>query len=388
MTDEQKCQIENYVTRTTEALKFVGTSEAGRAELCDRFREYVQEACGLLREALAEQPEPPKPVCPTCEGRKEVCDHCGEEYNYFKCAESAQPVPCPKCSQPQESDAAKTAIVIAMDILHDALHAKAGLVRNKIEDAWNVLDKAASKKAVESDAAKEASEYVREKVCYLSVHNAKEIMQALLAEVEQLTTERDLAIAHDRQPYPTAQAYEKTCEALHKKEAENEQQAKKVEELEKENTRLDDGCNALQMTCDNWRDGHDKQEARIAERERKLWVVNENNKHTKLCPYDEFTPCVQHEDDESCSDTMCEGCPAKARVDRITELEAGQIATHFTLKDKGWVYHPLPFPCLLIRDDYKHFTEILDLIDAKEKESCPTIPQPGNPKPASPANSE
>ena len=30
-------------------------------------------------------------------------------------------------------------------------------------------------------------------------------------QIKQLAEERDLAIAHDRQPYPTAQAYEKTC---------------------------------------------------------------------------------------------------------------------------------------------------------------------------------
>lgn len=38
----------------------------------------------------------------------------------------------------------------------------------------------------------------------------------LEADVERLTQERDRAIAHDQQPYPTAEAYEKTCAALHK----------------------------------------------------------------------------------------------------------------------------------------------------------------------------
>ena len=36
------------------------------------------------------------------------------------------------------------------------------------------------------------------------------------SRIEQLEEERDLAIAHDQQPYPTAQAYEKVCNALHK----------------------------------------------------------------------------------------------------------------------------------------------------------------------------
>jgi hypothetical protein len=35
-------------------------------------------------------------------------------------------------------------------------------------------------------------------------------------EMEQLRRDRDLAIAHDRQPYPTAWAYEQACKALHK----------------------------------------------------------------------------------------------------------------------------------------------------------------------------
>ena len=45
--------------------------------------------------------------------------------------------------------------------------------------------------------------------------------------IAELEKERDLAISHDRQPYPTAQAYEKVCEVLHKTKA-------KVEQLEKE----------------------------------------------------------------------------------------------------------------------------------------------------------
>ncbi|WP_217235429.1 hypothetical protein [Streptomyces sp. AC555_RSS877] len=39
------------------------------------------------------------------------------------------------------------------------------------------------------------------------------------AEQAELRRERDLAIAHDRQPYPTAWAYEQACKALHRKEA-------------------------------------------------------------------------------------------------------------------------------------------------------------------------
>ncbi len=45
---------------------------------------------------------------------------------------------------------------------------------------------------------------------------------ALRAENERLKQEVILAVAHDRQPYPTAEAYEKVCSVLHKKEAEAE----------------------------------------------------------------------------------------------------------------------------------------------------------------------
>lgn len=42
------------------------------------------------------------------------------------------------------------------------------------------------------------------------------IGQSFLADIARLTEERDLAIAHDRQPYPTADAYERACAALRK----------------------------------------------------------------------------------------------------------------------------------------------------------------------------
>lgn len=42
----------------------------------------------------------------------------------------------------------------------------------------------------------------------------------MFAEMDRLRKERDDAIAHDRQPYPTAWAYEQVCKALHAAEAE------------------------------------------------------------------------------------------------------------------------------------------------------------------------
>ncbi|MFD9192957.1 ParB N-terminal domain-containing protein [Streptomyces phaeochromogenes] len=46
---------------------------------------------------------------------------------------------------------------------------------------------------------------------------ADAVMTLVGTEQAELRRERDLAIAHDRQPYPTAWAYEQACAALHRK---------------------------------------------------------------------------------------------------------------------------------------------------------------------------
>jgi hypothetical protein len=48
-------------------------------------------------------------------------------------------------------------------------------------------------------------------------HMIAAVMAVADAEQAELRRERDLAIAHDRQPYPTAWAYEQACAALHRK---------------------------------------------------------------------------------------------------------------------------------------------------------------------------
>ncbi|MER5750663.1 hypothetical protein [Streptomyces sp. NPDC002088] len=50
---------------------------------------------------------------------------------------------------------------------------------------------------------------------YEAITNA--VIAVADAEQAELRRERDLAIAHDRQPYPTAWAYEQACKALHRK---------------------------------------------------------------------------------------------------------------------------------------------------------------------------
>jgi hypothetical protein len=50
----------------------------------------------------------------------------------------------------------------------------------------------------------------------LYVQGADAVLAVRDREMEQLRRERDQAIAHDRQPYPTAHAYERACAALHR----------------------------------------------------------------------------------------------------------------------------------------------------------------------------
>jgi hypothetical protein len=49
------------------------------------------------------------------------------------------------------------------------------------------------------------------------------VLPVLRQRAEQAERERDLAVAHDRQPYPTAWAYEQACKALDKHRARAEQ---------------------------------------------------------------------------------------------------------------------------------------------------------------------
>jgi len=53
----------------------------------------------------------------------------------------------------------------------------------------------------------------------LDWNNAKDDVDSLISRIKRLGEQLRLAIEHDLQPYPTAYAYEKVCEALHEKEA-------------------------------------------------------------------------------------------------------------------------------------------------------------------------
>ena len=51
---------------------------------------------------------------------------------------------------------------------------------------------------------------------------------SLRAQLAAAQRERDLAIAHDRQPYPTADAYEKVCAALAAAQRERDEAREKL----------------------------------------------------------------------------------------------------------------------------------------------------------------
>ena len=57
-------------------------------------------------------------------------------------------------------------------------------------------------------------------------------VEELEATIERLKRERDLAVVHDKQPYPTAEAYEKVCAALHKTKDDRDAALRRVGEAE------------------------------------------------------------------------------------------------------------------------------------------------------------
>jgi hypothetical protein len=58
-----------------------------------------------------------------------------------------------------------------------------------------------------------------------------ELIAELNTRLAEAREERDLAIAHDRQPYPTAWAYEQACKALEVQRARAEQAEATVERV-------------------------------------------------------------------------------------------------------------------------------------------------------------
>src|SRR5688572_28460694 len=73
-----------------------------------------------------------------------------------------------------------------------------------------------------TDALAELIDRVRRHYCLPGnddVYQVTVLAEQLNARLAEVEAERDAAIAHDRQPYPTADAYEAACHALHKHRA-------------------------------------------------------------------------------------------------------------------------------------------------------------------------
>lgn len=89
-------------------------------------------------------------------------------------------------------------------------------------------------------------------------HRDKQVGKPCLAcEVERLTLERDLAIAHDRQPYPTAWAYEQACKTIHQHQI-------RAEAAEQENERLTVAINVFATSEHNYRTEVERLRAEVA----------------------------------------------------------------------------------------------------------------------------
>ncbi|MCJ7483897.1 MAG: hypothetical protein MUO31_13140 [Thermodesulfovibrionales bacterium] len=102
----------------------------------------------------------------------------------------------------------------------DTANAENKHLEGQVRIAYETID-ALIARAEAAEAKLEAAEARIEEVC-IQAESVNKIYLATQAKLEAAEAERDLAIAHDRQPYPTAQAYEKVCAALHSKEDELE----------------------------------------------------------------------------------------------------------------------------------------------------------------------
>ena len=106
------------------------------------------------------------------------------------------------------------------------------------EDDWSGLmsDEAGTMPGVDAVPAPVSGYYAAEIVARLEATRAEQERIAqerdnAVAEVEALKAERDLAVAHDRQPYPTADAYEAACRALEKHRARADTAEAEIEAL-------------------------------------------------------------------------------------------------------------------------------------------------------------
>lgn len=72
------------------------------------------------------------------------------------------------------------------------------------------------------------------------------------ARAEAAERERDLAIAHDRQPYPTAAAYEAVCKARNKWQERAEAAKRELAAMKAENSKLRSALEIVHFKREPW----------------------------------------------------------------------------------------------------------------------------------------
>jgi hypothetical protein len=103
-----------------------------------------------------------------------------------------------------------------------------------------------------------------------AIENAAERIESLEARERELVKERDLAIAHDRQPYPTAEAYEAACAALSKTRDERDALQSKKSLLTKAWEHLRGRFDLKVTECRNAWESYRAAESRAAELQRAI----------------------------------------------------------------------------------------------------------------------
>ncbi|WP_435601290.1 hypothetical protein [Streptomyces sp. C10-9-1] len=125
--------------------------------------------------------------------------------------------------------------------------------RAHLRRTWAALGACLLKQARHEDlTADDLADLPQAHAAILRGHDATRREAARLHQLaEKLREERDLAVAHDRQPYPTADAYEKACTAL---EAHRARADRAEEELAGARASIEHMTKAMSWIC-----GHDRQ---------------------------------------------------------------------------------------------------------------------------------
>lgn len=201
---------------------------------------YLDKAClpdanGYCAGKKVAKPEPKcefaLPICPKCQGAGcKACKSCAIHYRCYK--NNAEMMGCPHyihayLQKPEPSgELVKELREAASGFTSYAGRDKGDELPRTCETPMcKILIRAAAHIEQLEKRAKRADECI---VAFEEATGGLPNAKRQTERIEQLVEERDLAIAHDRQPYPTADAYKRVCEAYHKaKETIKQLEAKK-----------------------------------------------------------------------------------------------------------------------------------------------------------------